>query len=281
MAVLRVENIGFAYADTPVLDNVSFSVAKGELVSVLGPNGCGKTTLLKVLLGIFAPQTGRVLLNDADIAQIGRKRLARQVAYVPQMHRASFSYSVLEVVMMGRMPHKGFFSRFSKTDEEEALDALEKTGILHLRDKSYTRISGGERQLTLIARALAQGARVLVLDEPLNGLDYGNQLKLLEQLHELCGEGYTFVKSTHFPDHALWVSDHVIMLKNGVVHSDGLPGDVITQESLYELYGARVFVLPYADNFRICVPGVIYARLSASSSDAADRARPAPSPLVS
>lgn len=277
MALLRVENIGFAYADTPVLNDVSFSVTKGELVSVLGPNGCGKTTLLKIILGIFAPQAGRVLLNDADIGRIGRKKLARRVAYVPQVHRASFSYPVLDVVMMGRMPHKSFFSRFSKEDEEEALGALEKTGILHLRDKSYTRISGGERQLTLIARALAQGARIFILDEPLNGLDYGNQLRLLEQLHGLCGEGYTFVKSTHFPDHAFWVSDHVIMLKNGVVHSDGPPNDVITQESLYELYGARVFVLPYTDNFRICVPGGIYARHCASAPDAAGRARPIPS----
>jgi iron complex transport system ATP-binding protein len=280
MTVLRVENIGFAYADTPVLDGVSFSVAKGELVSVLGPNGCGKTTLLKLLLGIFAPQRGRVLLNGVDIGQIGRKSLARQVAYVPQVHSAPFSYPVLDVVMMGRMPHMSFFSRFSKEDEKEALGALEKTGILHLRDKPYTRISGGERQLTLIARALAQGARVFILDEPLNGLDYGNQLKLLEQLHGLCDEGYTFVKSTHFPDHAFWVSDHVIMLKNGVVHSDGPPNDVITQESLYELYGTKVFVLPYADNFRICVPGVIYARLCASASDAADRSRSTPSFIV-
>lgn len=275
MAVLRAEHIGFAYADIPVLNDVSFSVAKGELVSVLGPNGCGKTTLLKVLLGLFAPQAGRVFLHGEAVDRIGRKRLARQVAYVPQVHRASFAYPVLDVVMMGRMPHKSFFSHFSKEDEEAALGALEKAGILHLRDKLYTRISGGERQLTLIARALAQGARIFILDEPLNGLDYGNQLKLLEQLHELCGDGYTFVKSTHFPDHAFWVSDHVIMLKNGVVHGDGPPNDVITQKNLYELYGAKVLVLPYAENFRICVPGGIYARHCASA-DAAGGTWPAP-----
>ena len=270
MSLIRAENIGFAYADASILNDVSFSIAKGELVSVLGPNGCGKTTLLKILLGLFEPDKGRILLNDVDIAGIDRKSFARQVAYVPQVHSASFSYSVADVVMMGRMPHKNFFSIFTEKDEQAAVDALRKTGILHLKDKSYTRISGGERQLTLIARALAQGARIFILDEPLNGLDYGNQLKLLEQLHELCGDGYTFVKSTHFPDHALWVSDHVIMLKNGVVYTDGLPNDVITPESLYALYGANVMVLPYAENFRICIPGNIYSRLCAAVPEAGD-----------
>lgn len=262
MSLLCAENIGFSYSvDSPILDRVSFNVAKGELVSVLGPNGCGKTTLLKILLGILRPKVGRVLLNNVDISEIGSKCLARQVAYVPQVHTASFAYPVKDVVMMGRMPHKNFFSLFSKDDERLADEAMEKTGILHLKNKSYTQISGGERQLTLIARALAQGARIFILDEPLNGLDYGNQLKLLERLHELCSEGYTFVKSTHFPEHAFWVSDHVVMIKNGTVLTDGLPKDVITQESLYKLYGVEVRVLPYSKNFRICIPREIYSRL--------------------
>ncbi|BCS88981.1 ABC transporter ATP-binding protein [Pseudodesulfovibrio sediminis] len=270
MSLLRANALSFSYADTPILNDISFSVATGELVSVLGPNGCGKTTLLKVLLGILLPEKGQVLLNEVDIHSIGRKALAKKIAYVPQVHTASFAYPVMDVVMMGRMPHKGFFSLFSNKDAALALRAMEKTGILHLKDKSYTQISGGERQLTLIARALAQGARTFILDEPLNGLDYGNQLKLLEQLHELCGEGYTFIKSTHFPDHALWVSDHVVMLKNGVVHTDGHPRDVITQESLFALYGAQVKVLPYAENFRICIPGKIYSRLCPTLPKVAD-----------
>ncbi|MCJ2163353.1 MULTISPECIES: ABC transporter ATP-binding protein [unclassified Pseudodesulfovibrio] len=280
MPLLRANNIGFSYADTPILDDVSFSIAKGELVSVLGPNGCGKTTLLKVLLGILMPKTGQIFLNGVDIGCIGRKSLAKQVAYVPQVHTASFAYPVKDVVMMGRMPHKSFFSLFSEEDENVAVSAMEKTGILHLKDKSYTQISGGERQLTLIARALAQGARIFILDEPLNGLDYGNQLKLLEQLHELCSEGYTFIKSTHFPDHAFWVSDHVIMLKNGVVYTDGLPNEVITQESLYELYGANVLVMPYAENFRMCIPGGIYSRLCDALPRAAGQIPHGPSPSL-
>jgi len=261
MSLICAKKISFSYGNTPILNDVSFSIGKGELVSILGPNGCGKTTLLKIILGLYLPQSGQMSLNNIDLTHIERKRLAKEIAYVPQVHSASFAYSVKDVAMMGRMPHKRFFSLFSDDDERITLNALEKIGILHLKDKPYTQISGGERQLTLIARAMAQGARIFILDEPLNGLDYGNQLKLLEQLHELCSEGYTFIKSTHFPDHAFWVSDHVIMLKNGAVHADGPPEDVITQKSLYELYDAKVQVLPYAKNFRICIPGKIYSRL--------------------
>ncbi len=261
MSLLRVKNISFSYADRQILENVSFDIGRGELVSILGPNGCGKTTLLKLLLGLFQPLQGRVFLEDTDISSMSKKHLARKVAYVPQVHNASFGYPVLDVVMMGRMPHKSFFSLFSLDDEKIAINALEKVGIAHLKDKPYTQVSGGERQLTLIARALSQGARIFILDEPLNGLDYGNQIKLLVQLHELCREGYTFIKSTHFPDHALWVADHVVLLKNGRIHADGRPEDVITRKNLYDLYEARVQVMPFAENFRICIPEKIRSRL--------------------
>lgn len=265
MALLNADKISFSYADSLILNNVSFSISKGELVSVLGPNGCGKTTLLKILLGLYSPDSGVITLNKTALSQMSKKLLAREIAYVPQVHNASFAYPVKEVVKMGRMPHKPFFSIFSDEDERIAIEAMEKVGILHLQDKPYTRISGGERQLTLIARALTQGARIFILDEPLNGLDYGNQLKLLEQLHDLCSEGYTFIKSTHFPEHALWVADHVVMLKDGRVHADGMPHEVITKDNLYALYGARVEVLPFSDNFRICIPEKIRSRLCADS----------------
>lgn len=270
MPLLSIRNIHFAYPGClPVLDDVSFNIEKGELVSLLGPNGCGKTTLLKTILGIMHPDSGKIFLEGVDISTMGSKSLARRVAYVPQVHNASFAYPVMDVVMMGRMPHNRFFGVFSRKDELAAMQAMEKIGILHLKDKSYTRISGGERQLTLIARALAQGAGIFILDEPLNGLDYGNQLKLLEQLHGLCQEGYTFIKSTHFPEHAFWVSDHVVMLKDGSVIEDGSPDSVITQESLYKIYGVEVRVLPYSENFRICIPGEIYSRLCPLSDIAA------------
>jgi len=252
--LLVAENITFGFPGKPVLRDVSLAVRKGEIISLLGPNGSGKTTLLKTLLGLYRLEKGRVLFEGRAISTLRQKTLARSIAYVPQIHRASFAYSVIDVVLMGRIPHKAFFSRFSGEDMDIALGALDKLSILHLRDRPYTRISGGERQLTLIARAMTQGAHTFIMDEPANGLDYGNQIKLLEGLIDLCDEGYTFIKSTHFPDHALWVADRVIMLKDGSIIEDGTPDNVITSESLFALYGREVNVHSLRENFKVCIP---------------------------
>jgi iron complex transport system ATP-binding protein len=252
--LLVAENVSFGFPEKPVLQNISLTVHKGEIISLLGPNGSGKTTLLKTLLGLYQLDKGRVLFEGRSIASLRKKSLARNIAYVPQVHRASFAYRVIDVVLMGRIPHKTFFSRFSPADLEIALDSLDKLSILHLKDKPYTQISGGERQLTLIARAMTQEAHTFIMDEPANGLDYGNQIKLLEGLMDLGDEGYTFVKSTHFPDHALWIADRVIMLKEGSIIADGAPDDVITSENLFALYGREVNVHALRDNFKVCIP---------------------------
>lgn len=252
--LLVAENISFGFPEKPVLRDISFGVRKGEIISLLGPNGSGKTTLLKTLLGLYRLDKGRILFEGRTITSLRQQALARSIAYVPQIHRASFAYSVIDVVLMGRIPHKTFFSRFSADDMEIAHQALDKLSILHLRDRPYTRISGGERQLALIARAMTQGAHTFIMDEPANGLDYGNQIKLLEGLIDLCDEGYTFIKSTHFPDHALWVADRVIMLKEGSIIADGAPGEVITSENLFALYGREVDVHSLRESFRVCIP---------------------------
>jgi iron complex transport system ATP-binding protein len=252
--LLVAENISFGFPEKPVLRKISFDVRRGEIISLLGPNGSGKTTLLKTLLGLYPLDTGRVLFQGRAISTIQQKALARDIAYVPQIHRASFAYRVIDVVLMGRIPHKTFFSRFSSEDMDIALTALDKLSILHLRDRPYTRISGGERQLTLIARAMTQGATTFVMDEPANGLDYGNQIKLLESLLDLGEDGYTFIKSTHFPDHALWVADRVIMLKDGSIIADGPPDSVITSENLFTLYGREVDVHSLRESFKVCIP---------------------------
>jgi iron complex transport system ATP-binding protein len=258
--LLEARNVRFGYGEAPVLKDVSIGLPRGGLVSLLGPNGCGKTTLLKVLLGILPAQSGEVRLQGCPVQTLARKALARQVAYVPQLHRAAFAYRVEDVVLMGRLPHKSFLAPYTGRDRELAEQALDKLGILHLRERAYTCISGGERQLVLIARALCQGAHTFILDEPITGLDYGNQLRLLEQLSELSAEGYTFIKSTHFPDHALWVASHVVMLKGGRVVAEGPPGTVVNRDNLYQLYGAEVDVLPLVENFRMCVPDRIRQR---------------------
>lgn len=258
--LLEARDISFSYDDHPVLNKVSVGLPRGGLVSLLGPNGCGKTTLLKVLLGIYPFRGGEVRLDNRPLHDLSRKALAREMAYVPQLHRAAFAYQVLDVVLMGRLPHKSFLAPFSRRDRELALAALERLGIAHLRERTYTCISGGERQLVLIARALCQGAHTFILDEPVTGLDYGNQIRLLEQLSRLASEGYTFVKSTHFPDHALWISSHVVLLKHGRVIAEGKPEEVINKDTLFHLYGTEVDVWPLLENFRICVPERIRKR---------------------
>ena len=144
-----------------MLKDVSFSIGKGSLVALLGPNGCGKTTLLKTMLGLLPLQSGDVLFENQPITGFDRRGLARRIAYVPQIHRASFAFQVLDVVLMGRIPHKGFWTAYNRTDEALAMEALDKLGIAHLHDRPYTEISGGERQMALIARALCQGGAYL------------------------------------------------------------------------------------------------------------------------
>jgi len=256
--LIKVEDISFGYSRKTVLNDVSLSIRAGEVVTLLGPNGCGKSTLIKIILGLLRPATGTIFFNGENILHIGSKSLAREIAYVPQIHKSSFPYTVMDMVLMGRIPHKTFFFRYSKTDVDIAGGALERLAIAHLADRAYTEISGGERQLTLIARALAQGARTFIMDEPASGLDYGNQLRLLDQIIKLSREGYTFIKSTHSPEHALWIADRVIMIKNGTVVADGACDDVISPENLFHLYNARVNILKLnGSSFGVCVPQTI------------------------
>lgn len=254
---IQVEDVSFGYTRKTVLNDISFSIEEGEIVTLLGPNGCGKSTLIKILLGLLHPAHGGIFFNGRNIRQISSKSLAREIAYVPQIHKSSFPYTVLDVVLMGRIPHKPFFFKYSKADMSIAADALDRLSISSLADRAYTEISGGERQLSLIARALAQGAKTFIMDEPASGLDYGNQLKLLDQIIRLSREGYTFIKSTHSPEHALWIADRAIMIKNGAIVVDGKCDEVISSENLLHLYNARVNVLKLNGSLRVCVPQTI------------------------
>ncbi len=255
--LIALEKVSFGYGKQEVLTDVSLSVARGEIVTLLGPNGCGKSTLIKVMLGMLKPHHGRVLYDGADVSHLSAKHLAREIAYVPQIHKSAFPYSVIDVALMGRIPHKTFFFKYSKEDIDIAHDALRTLSILHLAERAYTEISGGERQLTIIARALAQGARTLVMDEPAGGLDYGNQLRLLEQIVELSAQGYTFVKSTHSPEHALWIANRAILIKGGHVLADGRCEEVVNDENLFALYNAKVDVVRINGEVQVCVPRTI------------------------
>ena len=252
-----VKNVSFGYTKKLVLKDITLHIGAGEIVTLLGPNGCGKSTLIKIVLGLLRPTHGKIFLNGTDITDLRSKVMARKIAYVPQIHRSSFPYTVTDIVLMGRIPHKVFFYRYSQADMDIAHDAMERLSISHLAERPYTELSGGERQLTIIARALAQGAKTLIMDEPASGLDYGNQLRLLEEIINLSREGYTFIKSTHSPEHALWVADRAIMIKNGSIVADGRCDDIVNSENLLHLYNAKVDVMRVNGSLWVCVPQAI------------------------
>jgi len=237
MALFEVQSLSFRYRRKYVIEDLSLTIEEGGVVALLGPNGSGKTTFLKLLLGLLKPARGAIRLQGRSLGDIPRRELARQMAYVPQVHREAFGYRVFDVVLMGRMPHSPLFGRYGEQDFRIVHEALEKMGISHLAELAYTEISGGERQLVLVARALAQQARIFVMDEPTNGLDYGNQVRLLERINGLAAAGYSFVFSTHHPDHAAAVARRVVMMREGKVICDGSPGESLTPRMLGLLYG--------------------------------------------
>jgi len=234
---LKVKDLACGYRRRPVIQGVSCSVEPGEVLCLLGPNGSGKTTLFKTLLGLLHPHRGRVFIEGEDIHRWPRERLAQVMGYVPQSHVPPFPFKVLDVVLMGRTPHLGPLDSPGPRDMELAHRALAVLGISHLADRPYTEISGEERQLTLIARALAQEPKILVMDEPTAALDFGNQLLVLSYIKSPADMGLAIIMSTHFPDHALLYGSKVLLLKGGKVYAQGLPEEVVTEKSLEDLYG--------------------------------------------
>ncbi|THF63955.1 ABC transporter ATP-binding protein [Pseudothauera nasutitermitis] len=248
---IAARDIHFAYHGRPVLAGASLALAAGERVCLLGANGAGKSTLLRILLGLQRPDRGSVTVDGTALAGWHRRQLARRVAYVPQVHVAPFPYTVRQVALMGRLPATGLLKAPGAADRACVGDILEHLGIAHLAERAYTEISGGERQLTLIARALAQEALLLVMDEPLAGLDYGNQVRLLERLEGLTGEGYGVLMTTHDPNQPLTGSQRVALLIDGRIAADGHPHEVLTPEAIHRLYGVRVELLHTADGRRL------------------------------
>ena len=230
------------YAGTPVLSHVSFSLHAGEVCCVLGPNGIGKTTLFRSLLGTLPLLGGEVLLSGRSIAQMSRADIARAVGYVPQAHTPPFPFTVVDVVEMGRTAHLSALQSPSRADRELALQALNTLGIAHLQDRLYTQLSGGERQMVLIARALVQRADVLVMDEPTASLDFGNQADVLGYVRQLAAAGYSVLMTTHSPDHAFLCADTVVAVRDATHITVGAVEEVLSEQLLAELYGMQVRV---------------------------------------
>jgi iron complex transport system ATP-binding protein len=210
-------------------------VDAGEVVALLGPNGGGKTTLFRTLLGWLRPTAGEVRLDSRPLGERAREELARKVGYVPQVTGGQFAFSVLEVVLMGRTAHLPMSGMPSKGDRGIALDCLDQLGIASLGARAFTELSGGERQLVLIARALAQQPRLIVMDEPTASLDFGNQIKVIDHIADLRRMGVAVLLSTHHPDHARRVADRIVRLKGGQIVGEG-PAGALGIGDLAELY---------------------------------------------
>lgn len=241
--VLEARGLSCGYGGRAVLEGVSFSLSAGQVLCLLGPNGVGKTTLFKTVLGFLRPVSGEVLIEGRDTREWTRKDFACQVAYIPQLHMPSFSFSVHDVVLMGRTPHLNGLASPGKHDEEIARDAIARMGIERLAKRDYASLSGGERQMVLIARALAQQPRILVMDEPCASLDFGNQARLLEQVMELAGQGMAVVMTTHDPNHAFLLDGDVLCLGRGGVMGRGAAKDVLNARMMGGMYEVPVDVL--------------------------------------
>lgn len=244
---IAVERATFAYNSRDIFTDLSFEVNAGEILCLLGANGCGKTTLLRCLSGYLKLREGGVSLDGKNIAGIPSTALARRIGFVFQDNIPTFPYSVLEVVRMGRAPHLPFFASPGPEDTRIAERALENMGISHLRDKKFTEISGGERQLTVIARTLAQEPDVIIMDEPTSALDFRNQTLILRTIGKLAAQGLTIVMSSHFPNNALLFSNRVALMHQGRFLAVGNADEVITEENLEDIYGIAVRIIVTTD----------------------------------
>lgn len=252
---IEIKDLAFSYGRHQVLHDINISIPDATLVNVLGPNGVGKSTLFRCILGLNPHYKGDIIVNGKDMRKLSVKERAREISYIPQSHAPVYDYEVLDVVLMSTGADLGMLRSPGPRHIERAYNALERIGVAHLAHRTYTQISGGEQQLVLIARAIAQDARTIIMDEPTSALDYGNTVRVLSCVRQLAREGLSIVQSTHQPDQAFLYSDKTLVISEGTVLAFGDPKDVITRELVSTIYGVDVEVNSlYGDKVRVCVP---------------------------
>lgn len=252
---LAIDDLVFGYGGRAVGEAPRLDLVPGEVLCLLGPNGGGKSTLLKTVLGLLPPLRGAIRLDGIDTVSWPPRRRALAFGYVPQSGGGRFAFTVGEIVLMGRTAHHGAFAAPGARDRDIAAAALATLGIEGLAERDWLRLSGGERQLALIARALAQEARILVLDEPTANLDFGNQVRVLGELRRLARQGLAIVFATHHPEQAFACADNVAVLHDGRLNQVGPPDAVITPETMRRVYGVDVDVVAVGDGrIKMCLP---------------------------
>ncbi|MEL7623908.1 MAG: ABC transporter ATP-binding protein [Clostridiales bacterium] len=255
---LEANHIFCGYGSQKIVQNASFSLESGQVLCLLGPNGVGKTTLFKALLGFLPITSGQLLLDGQSLRRFNRKQFAEIIGYVPQVHEPPFPFSVLDVVVMGSIGRLKAFESPSKERYRQAVNILESLNVGYLHDRIYTQISGGERQMVLIARALMQQPRFLVMDEPTSNLDFGNQMRVLAQIEGLAQQGVGIVMTSHFPDHAFLCCTKVALMCRDQPFRMGSAEEIITEDSLKQAYGVQVRIATVPDEeygpLKTCLP---------------------------
>ncbi|QOV18434.1 ABC transporter ATP-binding protein [Blautia liquoris] len=237
---LTVNDLSFSYKTHRTLDRVNFSADTNQCVCLLGENGAGKTTLFRCILGLLGGYKGEILIDGADCRHKSVKEMARLISYIPQANLPTFNYTVFQTVLMGTNPLMDNFHTPGDKEREIVFEKLDLLGITHLAERGYANLSGGERQLVLIARALVQDSDILIMDEPTANLDYGNQYRIMEKVKKLADQGYLVLLSTHNPEHALLFADQVVVLKDNHIIKSGPPKDALDPEMIQNIYGVKV-----------------------------------------
>lgn len=234
--MLEVRDLYYNYGAFPVLSGVSFDVGEGELCGLFGPNGCGKTTLFKCCLNFLKSHRGSIRMDGKNVKDLRVEDMAKVVAYVPQEHKPPFPYLSREVVLMGRTPRLNGFFGISREDKMKAADAMDLLGLTELADFPYNQLSGGQRQMVLMARAIAQETPLMFLDEPTSALDFSNQVRIWRIMRLVAESGVTILACSHDPNHLSWFCDKVVVMKDNRILKAGSSQNVITEDTMDEIY---------------------------------------------